>query len=432
VNFLKEFIRKHPFAAAAAATSILFSIAICFLHFTLSADDFGYLARLYSNDGLRITDFFHFIDRTPVWIFFAWIFFHLPDAESGRIPFIVTFVIFSFSVARLFSYFAAETRLNLNPWKAFWITSVLLLYPTHYEILYWLTAMSYIAGLGLWALSLGAVTFLQIPLMASAFLVSEAYLLPVLLFPFLIQIANGQLGFKNAAREILKWLVAVGLFFGIRFVIRHQLDLPAYAYDISLNPGFILGRIRDSFYEVYAIQFYKVYWANTAIYWLILLALLFIAFKNRLASPVKVMGCFAVSFLATAIYWIYAHNAPRALFGAQILVCVAIFYLLSFFELKKLKWFLTLLACVYLSATAKIFSVKWKNHQVLEALEVDWTNRLSACPEPCVIEVKDLDKDIRNDWVMDYQSSWPGFIDYVISKHKITKKIEPIYVKPTK
>ena len=311
------------------------------------------------------------------------------------------------------------------------MTMVLLLYPTHYEILYWLSAMAYIFGLAFWSLSLGAPVLLQIVLQSASFMTSEMYILPALFLPVLISVIQGNFNRGALTRVFLKWLASLGIFFIVRAAVRYGLELPAYSYDLKFSPDFILSRISDSFFSVYAIYFYKIYWINTAVYWLLLIALIWTVTRSSLVSAGRTAAIFGISFLVTGIYWIYGHSASRALFGAQILICIVVFYFLSFIEWRKLKYFLLALFIVYASATAKILSVKWKNSEALAALDREWTSKLLACQDPCALEMNDLDKNIHGDWVVPHDF-WGGYVEYVKNRHGIKKVVNLTYGKDGK
>ena len=432
---LKGFRARKPFLSAALFTWLCFTIVLCITRITLIADDFNYFSKLYSDQGFSVWDLRPFVARVPLAVLLTKVYFYLPGAEQMKVPAILTSFIFCFSTARIFSYSNSKVPQALDSRLAFWATVVFLLYPTHYEILYWLTAMPYIVGLALWAFSLGTPAALQILLLAAAFLNSEMFVLPALALPPLISLARNELRFtksdvKREAYEVAKWAAALAICMIIRQLIQRFYGLTSFAYVVSLSIPFVIGRLRDTFYQVYSLHFFKVLWANTAIYWIALLSMVALVIKRKLLSPQKLALLWVLTFLSTAIYWVFDRNAPRALFGAQIIVCLFVFYVVTRLDFKTAKNFLIVFALVFIAANVKIFLTKSQNQNVLDRMEVTWSEKLRACSDPCVFEVRKLDDGIHGDWVMTY-NSWPDYIRYIQSKYQIRKTLVPTFIEST-
>lgn len=432
-----KFLENQPLFAAAITVAAIFSILIFsgIVRLTLAADDFDYLTRLYSQNGLHLSDFSRLTTRTPVWIFFANLYYHLPKADQMVWPPILTYWIYSLSIVAFLAKIRILFSLRPESQVAFLAAIALICYPTHFELLYWLCASSYMPGFALWVLSLYAPgAWAAVPLAAS-FLISETFILPSFaLFVFHtieMRAPAKPEGFWTSLRPrlpiFMPWLLAVSLFVVIRKSVQYSLGATAFSYDLNFDVTAVLTKAIDGFFQIYSIYFYRPYWPNSIVLWFVFLFLIWTHYRLKTTSPIKLFLLLAAPYLATSILWVFGHAAPRALFGAQILASGVLFYLITALPPRTAKRVAAVLIVVFTTATASILIVKTKNTRILVNRELEWRDKMNACEAPCRLEISKLDQGIANDFVL-HRDFWESFLYYVKNKYAITKPIDFVIV----
>lgn len=342
---------------------------------------------------------------------------------------------FCFLIKYLFISLRIESFFDRRLGEAFsfvLLVTAFTLYPNYYEVLYWPTDMPYILGALLLVGSLYIKNVLVRSIFLSAsFLISEMFLAPALcfmLFPFgfLYGSTKDRNVIRRAAKDFFIWVGAVGAYLLIRYVLSQFFG--TYPHRISLNPINILLQIKNSTWLTVSLHFYKTYWIQTGIYVLLLVYILFLLLSKKL-MPLKVwiLSVF-FSILSMGIYWALAYSARRALYGSGLfvnaLLVLAAYLVLSRTDktFKKII-FSSLFLLIFISHTLNIFSIKNKNYHVLQGKEMQLVKEISACKEPCKIELSSLDSGLKRDWVL-HEDYWIAYAEWIKQKHYPQKKVK--------
>lgn len=408
------FIKEFPVVSAALLSFLLILLISIFFHFTFCADDYSYLARVYSPEGLSISSFGPYIYRVPLWCFFAWVLFHLARFVPIHAFIYITISIFSIAFALLTFYvFENLNRRTPSPKKGLLIitTIVFALFPNHYEIFYWPTCMNYVPGLIFLALAFRCHrTHWKILFLTASFLTSEMYILPALAYAQLPALGENHFSFKAILGRSRWWTAAMVLTFGIKGLIYMVIRFH-YRYDLIFTPAYLINQLKTAILKTWTIQFYKTNNLLSFIY-LAALILAFVALRrNKILSP-RFFGLFlATAVFVTAIYWSFGHQASRALFGAQVYILTILVFMLVKLDAKA-KYFLPVLFIIFLIQNLYIFSIKDKNYHVLEKHAAELVSRIKLCPEPCILEVEKLNAGLRRDWVLD-PDYWEFYLQWL-------------------
>ncbi len=427
--------------------ALWYSIAIFVILFfsfdmTFLADDYVYLADAVSPSGIGLERFGSYWTRVPVLVAMIWAIFKSKIFEVTWAPMIFFFMAYAWAFVLFVRYvfhacgekYSDTSHPRWLSWSMVLLLGAYILYPTFYEVLYWPTDMGYAVG----ALFLaGALTIGRLPrkiaLMTLSFLVSEMFILPAfffLVFPVGYKWIKQELSDESADKrsEIVKagmlWVPALILFFGVRLFFR--IWFPSYTYGLSLNLSHIGSQMIDSFFVLASLHFYRVFWVQTVVYWLILITLIVVGVRRQTLYRGGWIWFAACIIFSASIYWVIDYSARRALFGANLFVNALFVWLfakiLISWKQKAGLFLMGLLVMAFMTHLLLIFSVKDGNVDVLNLKEADLVQQMTACKDPCIITVSDLDHGFDRDWVLprDY---WTSYLNWVKGKYFPDKAI---------
>ena len=127
----------------------------------------------------------------------------------------------------------------------------------------------------------------------------------------------------------------------------------------------------------------------------------------------------------TALAWVLADEAMRSVYGAQLLLCTTLAWLLchglaaSGWRLGAAMAWAVVLAAGYAAHHAELIEIKVRNAARLVALEADWATRMRACAGPCTLRYGNLGAGLEPDWVLTPGDA-PRFLAWV--QHKYAMK----------
>jgi hypothetical protein len=412
-----------PVFIAAVLSFLIFFLSTIFFSFPFAADDYSYLTRIYSPEGFSFSSFGSYIYRVPLWCLFTWGLFHL----APSVPFHLFMYIAIFLYLLAFALLTYEIMDQLdgsqyrNSWALIAVTIVFSLYPSHYEVLYWPTCMSYIPGLLFIALAfrLGSPWW-KVFFFASSFLTSEMYVLPALAFLNASSLKEKNLNLKTMVKRSRCWIAAILLTFGIKALI-HLVAGLSFRYDLVLSPSHLLSQLKMALLGTWMIHFYKINYLLSLLYISGLILAFYTLLRDRTLSSRFIYFFLASAILTTAIFWPFGHLAYRALFGSQIYILTILSFVLV--KLKsKIKYFLAFFFLIFTIQNFRVYSIKDKNYHVLEKRSAELIIKMQSCLPPCVLEVSGLNEGLRRDWVL-HPDYWEFFIQWLHKKHFPDKDI---------
>lgn len=413
----------------AVCSSIIFFLTTFLFKFTLSTDDYQFLADILSPSGWRFDVTNHYFARVPIWYVITWLNFHLFDWSQNFYGMYFFFFIHALAFA-LLSFYAVKTlKLNVSTPIFIIVTTLFSLYPTHYEILYWPTCMAYTFGLLFLALALlSKSTILKIILLSLSFGTSEMFLIPSLLFLLLPNIFKFKLSPKDFHELFLKatpWLAAIVIDFGLQY-LNSKFVSTFYKFPINFNFTHVISNILDAEKMVLTLNFYQLYNRTSLIIWLILLSItVSLIWRKKISFKTSVVLLLSI-IAATAVYWPLTYYAARALYGAQIYANIIELIILIIF-LEKYHWHQSIIIATlfifFIKQSLFIYQLKTYNYYILQARQNELTNTFNACTEPNIVELKNLDYNLQTDWVL-HQDFWISFAQWVKEKNNINKNIK--------
>jgi len=420
---IKILIERFPIMVAALLSfSSLFLISI-FFHFTFCADDYAYLARVYSSEGLTFSSFGPFIYRVPLWSFFTWGIFHIAQFVPIHALIYLTILIFCIAFAMLAFYVYNHLIGKPVPLETLgWIitTTVFALFPNYYEILYWPTCMTYIPGMMFMALAFRCrrscviVFFLM-----SSFLTSEMYILPALAYTLLSALVK-KFSLKALLIRSRFWIAAIFFTLGIKGLIFLTLRFQ-YRYDLRFEPFYLFNQIKTALIRTWTIHFYKTNYLLSFIYLAALILVFYVLYRKNILSSRFFRVLLGTAFLVTAIYWFYGHQAIRSLFAAQVYIVTILVFVFIKLDVKT-KIFLPILFIVFIAQNLYVYSIKDKNYHILKKRTAELISQIEQAKDPCVLEIEQLNAGLKRDWVLpsDY---WEFYLQWLNGKYFPNKLI---------
>ena len=185
------------------------------INFTFAADDYYYLSKNTSANGLSVSDDFlvDIFARIPLHAVLQWLVFQFPFSESSLnyyfyFLFILNSILLRFLLIYVFNELEESKFISCSKFNISWL--IVSCYPCNYEIMFWLTASSYIYGAVFLVMGLRSKGLLRILLFYLSFLFSEMYILPIIVFIYVKDLRNGNYTmFKEIKNKYLLYIIAV-------------------------------------------------------------------------------------------------------------------------------------------------------------------------------------------------------------------------------
>ena len=409
----------------------IFWMITSFFNFTFSTDDYYYLSHLTSESGLRYEDFGKYWSRVPVWVFLTYWLFSFDHAWLLIYP---IFFLYASSFCYFIDYLIRETEskvLEENKLFLILLSICYCFYPNYFEVLYWPTTMTYVFGAFFMACGLHSrKNSIRYSFFVLSFLTSEMYLLPSLsfvLFPVFFNQPTVS-GMKRNTPLIIKnliyWLLSIAVFFLVRFTISAYVE--NYQHGISFDLYHMVGQVVNIFKYFFFMEFYKVYWGQTLVYFSTILYLFYYSFKVGKLNLNEALIVFLFCFFASSIYIFLAYSASRALFGAGLFVnAIMVWFIFNLTKnhLKIARIVLSLILLSFMTHNFLIYSIKDYNYDVLKLRENELVEKIKSCQEDdCEIPLKALDEGLRKDWVL-HRDYWVFYAEWVKNKSGIKKEV---------
>jgi hypothetical protein len=384
-------------------------------NFTFSTDDYSYLARAYTQNGLQFSSFGGYVSRIPVWAFFTWVGFATHFYEHYHLAMYTYFIIYILGFLLLLKYTFNLHQLEIDHnHKTIGIITIIafILYPTHHEVLYWETDFSYTIGLLFLGLSLNQRNkYLKALFIIFSFLTSEMYVFPLFSILFIESIKN-----KTYLKNIMLFFLSVIIYFTIRKSL-----IPIFGdYSVGDKLTFqilkIIQQIKSSFLQIFGMHFYKTSYILSIPYFCLLIYIFYNFFKDCKNNPLYYLSILLAIPGSFCFYWLMSYGASRALFGAQVFVnslIVAMTYsVLSKFQLKFSKYIPLFFLIIFLAHSFKIFNLKDSNYQKIQIAKEQIKNELSKCNYNCIDQIPYRNIGIERDWVM-MEDYWANFVKWI-------------------
>ena len=427
----KNWLRLPDFMKSAFISLSIFLLITSFFNFTFSTDDYRYLSHLTSETGLRYEDFGYYWSRVPIWAFLTYWFFRFDHAWLFIYP---IFLLYTSSYCYFIDYLIRETKLKVleeNRLFLILLSVCFCFFPNYFEVLYWPTTMTYVFGAFFMACGLHSrVDIIRYSFFVLSFLTSEMYLLPSLsfvLFPVFFNQPTVSGVEKNTPliiKNITYWILSIAVFFMVRFAI--SIYMGSYQHGISFDLNHMIGQVGNIFKYFFFMEFYKVYWGQTIVYFFTILYLIYFSFKEKNLCLNESLIVVFFCFFSSCIYIFLAYNASRALFGAGMFVngiIVWFIFNLTRNHIKIARIALSLILLSFMTQNFLIYSIKDYNYDILRLKENELVAKIGSCREnDCEIPLKSLDEGLKNDWVL-HRDYWVYYAEWIKNKSGIKKEV---------
>ena len=422
-----------PVLVAAIAATTVFVALTARVDFPFMADDYHHLAAACGAD--RFTErFARWLNRVPVWSLVTWILFDSRVLERTWAPMYLFFFCHAVGLALISRWLhrqllgvPGDTEASARPLLFVCSVTVLSLYPSTYEILYWPTCMPYtvgavLLGLGLWA-NHPAV---RAALLALSFLTLETFVLPalVLLAAPAVAADSQEEGRRKWAPLVGVWATGLATTFAVRWAA--SLSLGPYHHVTNFDPQYVTGKMAEAFKELFHVRFFAGGTSEiaTAAQFGFLIVAVWLAWKRVRWKSIWLLGlCFA----STAAYWVVAYPAPRAIYGSQVLFLAVLVWLVlcaarEVWARRLVAGGLAVAFAGYLYQLSFIYGIKSHNAEVLRGREAELALRIRSCVSPCSIEFRPLNEGLKTDWVLPPEY-WGRYLAYMKVKYGPEKEI---------
>jgi len=388
-----------------------------------------FLSEVLSEEGFDFNILDKHFSRVPLWYTFNWISFNIFSWGQNFIGMYFFFVIHAIAFSLLSYYIVKSIRLDVTMLNFILLTTLFVLYPTHYEILYWVTCMPYVLGLLVMAIALlSRRMIVKIIFLILSLMFYETYLIPSLMFlvfPIIYSENINRHIFKKILIVSVPWFFAVGLVLLFQF-LNSIFFSGFYPFPFEFNFIAIVNNIYFSVISISTFHFYGFHIMPSLIFVSIFLFIILYLLITKNISLKKLEIILITCVVATTIHWVLGYKAPRALYGAQIYVNLILLLFLFLFTAKTNLYkyiFIMILFLLFINESIFIFKIKDSNYDVLYEHELVLVQEMNNCQEPCNIKLIDLDKGLRQDWVL-YSDHWERFAKWVKNKYSINKEIK--------
>lgn len=402
---------------------ILASIFLTLLHFgrdfCFLADDYYYLAKVYNpTEPFLLSSFQTYLARMPLGVIPIWLMFkYYIINDTSWLAIYIGFLIHAFSCALLTIYLAENVLSEKSNFRYLTVvTLALCFFPNTYEVLYWPTTLTYILGFFLLVLSFHVNRIpWQILLLILSYLNSEMFLFPALAILLSPQIKRLKVAELKPIGLI--WGTSLAIYLLLRFALGAIFGYPPNRIhlDISLFIENLLKLAQQTFF----LHFHKIYFPISAVFILALLGILSTAIRKKWLSFYQLTVAILLILGSGAIILPLNYGAIRALYGAQaFMIALGSVGLIALIQKHKNLGliFTGIFSLIFVIHLQMIFSLKDKNHKLVQAKILSLRQDLETCPSPCQITLKDLDKGFSRDWVL-HEDYWLDFAHYVKNKY---------------
>ncbi len=427
---------KKNFLLTVMSASCLFLLFKLVFRFPYSTDDFVYLYADAENR-LQLPFFRYYMARVPLWCLGVQHLFTSGLARQETVIYTVAFILnatFLLLISlRLRELITEKGQIS----KYFWVLAFLFtFYPNDHEVLFWLSCLPYAFGLVfLWAGWVASKNWQKVMLYLMAYCFGEMYLLPSLALELFSVAFPGQHNSKVQFNEILKksvtkglfWTLPVGLFLILRGILAQRYG--AYPHTFNQSLGIIPTQLSNMMSHFFIMDFYKVFWGPTVLYWLALMLAVVVGLRQGKLTPriVRFSACFIL--LSGALVFAMGYFAPRALFGASVCVNALLIVLLevSVSEASKTirNLVISLVGLSFIGQSLLVFSLKDANSRILSEKERYIVSYLTSCESNCEISRDKIASGFARGWVLhsDYVRE---YVEWIKLKHGL--KVEVKYV----
>ena len=389
------------------------------------ADDYLHLLAVHRLAEPLTGHFAAWFSRVPVWAVASWALFTSQWLEQSWSAVHLAFACHAtglvLMVAALLRALPVPTELGvLRPLLA---SMVACLYSNTYEILFWPTCMAY--TLGSLALGLGAYARRR-GTQALAFTVAgltyETFILPALAWALLPALAaTGSRRWALARRGAATWGAALVAVLAARAA--GAWGQAPFVHLTDFAPGHVAVHLSAALAQLVRLRHYRMHTALGPS--LALVATLALGVQGlRGVRRQQALALLAAAAGSTALAWVLAYEAIRSVYGAQLLLCATLAWLLchglaaSGWRLMATMVLAVVLAAGYAAHHAELIEIKVRNAARLVALEADWATRMRACTGPCTLRYDNLGAGLEPDWVLP-PSDAPRFLAWVQHKHAV-------------
>ncbi|MBF0443765.1 MAG: hypothetical protein HQK54_17790, partial [Oligoflexales bacterium] len=245
------------------AISLVYFIMTFFVHFTWSTDDYHYLAKISSPEGLALLDLKRFFSRIPLHGLTVWLCFNYIFSKFQNWGFLYLFAaLHAVALLKIIRYFLEETGIKVTLTSKeeksyFYLMLVVIsLYPCIYEVLYWPTDMVYILGALFLSFALKAPFMMRTAFMLCSFMFSEMFICPAFALKLLPLFRK-----RTSRRELLyhfgDFLLSALILLAIRHIGARFFE--AYPNQADFSIIWMINRIPTLFSALYGLHFYKLF-----------------------------------------------------------------------------------------------------------------------------------------------------------------------------
>jgi len=398
------------------------------------ADDYVHLAAVARVEHVYRDWFSAWIVRIPVYSLGAWALFGSHVLERTFAPMYLVFALHVTSVALIARWLVVQLGppdAAPRPAVVALAVATASLYPNTFEMLYWPTCMPLVPGAALMAAALYARLPLQIGLAALAFLSYETYYLPLLALLVAPTLVSSGLSARELALELWRrgrgFLAAGVVAVSVR-IVEALREGGTYEHNLSISPAHVLLQFGLAVKQLLTVRFYGTP-VTSALATAALLALLLAAGVvlwrrgNR-----RLVVLLALCVGSTAIYWLLAYSATRAVYGSQLMLAGVLVWLAVEVERvvrpapRVIGLALACLASCFIAQSVSIWRIKDHNAAVLAERGAAFGRELDVCVSPCRITYGNLQAGLRRDWVLP-REFWPAYLEWLQRRYAPDKRV---------
>lgn len=387
--------------------------------FSLAADDFYFLEKMYRSGGLEFfRDYGAYVSRVPLQSFLMWGMYktHFINDQGFGFYYVMNGVHTASFTLLVWGWLKA-LKCHLHPYEILSVAVLCALgaqYPNYYEVTYWATSLSFIWG-ALFMVS-GLIfekSALRWILLLAAFMVSEMYITASLAYIVLEHF------FRHETRTDSKfkiWLGALMTYLMVRGVT--SLFVGSAPSKISLGTN-LFTQPFSFLQHLLFLDFHKIYYPLSMLFLVPVVIACVRGFQTKWMRRPTFVFVLGGILLSGSHYFLMRYTAPRALYASQLFF-MSLLVVGAFLGLRRSpKLYTGLLLVVGLSFIFHgryIFGIKERNFSTLQKKEAELVKQLKNCSDPCVLDVQNLGSELVRDWVLP-EENYVDFVRYVAHKH---------------
>ena len=429
IDTIKKYFSLNIYTGILLLT-VYYIIQAGWINFTFAADDYYYLSKNTSANGLSVSDDFlvDIFARIPLHAVLQWVVFQFPFRESSLnyyfyFLFILNSIILRFLLIYVFNELEESKFISCSKFNISWL--IVSCYPCNYEIMFWLTASSYIYGAVFLVMGLRSKGLLRVLLFYLSFLFSEMYILPIIVFIYVKDLRNGNYTmFKEIKNKYLLYIIAVILIIITKIILGLYVSSGNKTF---FNTEFyeILRNIPDWISNTYSIHFYKIY-PITALWIITYVYIQYKLIKKNDLSMIVICKINLAILFPFSISLFMAGPSIRAMYGATLFMLAMIGWILYIWQ-KNSKNMIPLVMILLIFAThqAYIFNIKNFNYEVVIQKKSNLIDYFQKCEEPCTVNLNDISSGFKRDYIMPIYYS-REFVEWVRNNNHINKEVRYI------